>query len=153
MQLRTSGWVAHLVVFESADKRIFSVAHDRTGRDVLRDTLEIVRLEPTVARREIGLGINHQFRKVRFVKRLDARGQRGVAQNKNWRAVFARDPGRFDRDVKTIFYSRWSEHDARAVAMAAEDGLMQIALFNVCRKSGARAATLNIANDERDLRH
>src|SRR5437762_4317035 len=143
----------HLVVFESADKRIFPVEDARAGRDVLRDTLKIVRFEPALAWREIGFRIDHQFRKIRFVECLDPRGEGGVAQNKNRRAVFARDPGRFNCDVETIFYRRWGEHDAWTVAVAAEDGLMQMALLNICRQARARAAALNIANDERDLGH
>ena len=41
VQFRAAGGVPHLVVLESADKRIFSVENARAGRDVLRDTLEI----------------------------------------------------------------------------------------------------------------
>src|SRR5947208_6911651 len=54
VQFRTAGRVTHLVVLESTDERIFSVAHDRAGRDVLRDALEIVRLETALAWSEIG---------------------------------------------------------------------------------------------------
>src|SRR5258707_15245958 len=124
MQFRAAGGVPHLVVFESADERIFSVKDARAGRDVLRDTLEIVRLETALAWCEIGLRVDYQLRKIGLVERFDARGERGVAQNKNRRAVFARDPGRFNRDVETIFHARCCEHNARTVAVAAEDRLM-----------------------------
>src|SRR5207237_10240163 len=133
--------------------RICAFKDARAGRDVLRDTLEIVRLETALAWCEIGLRVDHQLRKVGLVERFDARGERGVAQNKNRRAVFARDPGRFNRDVETIFDARRCEHNTRAVAVTAEDGLMQIALLNICRQSRAWAAALNVANDERNLCH
>src|SRR6266581_5833505 len=139
----------HLVVLESADKGIFPVEDARPRWDVLCDTLKIVGLETALARCEIGLRVDYQLRKIGFVKRFDPRGERGVAQNKNWRAVFARDPGRFNRDVETIFHARCRQHDARTVAVTAVDRLMQIALHNVCRKPGARSAALNIADDER----
>ena len=51
--------MAHLVVLETADKRVFPVKDTRAGRDVLCDTLKIVRFETTVARREIGFWIDH----------------------------------------------------------------------------------------------
>ena len=119
---------------------------------MLRDLIDWIRLE-SLARREIRLGIGHQFRKIRFVERFDACGQRGVAQDEYRCAVFARDSGRFDRDVEAIFHRRWREHDARAVAVAAEDSLVQIALLHVGGQAGARSAALNIANDDRDLGH
>src|SRR6266404_1235526 len=103
----------------------------RAGGDVLRDPLKIVRLETTLAWCEIGLRVDHQLRKIGLVERFDARGERGVAQNKNRRAVFARDARRFNRDVETIFDARRCEYNTRAVAVTAEDGLMQIALLNI----------------------
>src|SRR5882757_11113341 len=114
--------MAHLVVFESADERIFPIKDARAGRDVLGDTLKIVRLETALAWCEIGLRVDHQVRKIGLIERFDARGERSVAQNENRRAVFARDPGRFNRDVKTIFYARCCEHNARTVAVTAENG-------------------------------
>src|SRR5438046_8946727 len=92
----------HLVVFESADKGIFPVEDARPGWDVLCDPLKIVGLETALARREIGLRIDHQLRQIGFIERFDSRGERGVAQNKNGRGVFASDPRRFDRYVETI---------------------------------------------------
>src|SRR6266700_435112 len=132
--------MTHLVVFEPTDKRIFSVEDARAGRDVLCDTLKIVRLDTALAWREIGLRVDHQFHKIRFVERFDSRGQRGVAQNENRRAVFARDPGRFNRDKETIFHTRCREHNARTVTVTAEERLMQSALLDACRKPGAWAA-------------
>src|SRR2546423_11010083 len=52
------------------------------------------------------------------------------AQDKNGGAVLARDPGRFDRDIKTIFHRRGREDDTRAVAVSAVNCLMQIALLD-----------------------
>jgi len=46
------------------------------GRDVLRDTLKIVRLETTSRGVRSGFG-RHQLRKIGLVERFDARGQRG----------------------------------------------------------------------------
>ena len=106
-----------------------------------------------LSRREIGLGILHQLRQIRLIECFDARGQRCIAQNENGRAVFARDPGRFDRDIKTILHACCREHDARAVTVAAEDRLMQIALLDVRGQTGAGATTLNVTNDDRDLGH
>ena len=37
--------------------------------------------------------------------------------------------------------------------MTAEDGLVKVALLDIGRQTGARAAALDIDNDERDLRH
>src|SRR5204863_2318103 len=71
----------------------------------------------------------------------------------NGRAVFARDPRRFDRNIEAIFHARWREHDARTIAVAAEDRLVQIALLDVGGQTGTRAAALDIANDQRDLGH
>src|SRR5256886_4633976 len=153
MQFRAARAMPHLVLYDPADERIFSVKDARARRDVLRDTLKIIRLEAALAWCEIGLRVDHQLRKIGLVERFDTRGEGGVAQNKNWRTVFARDPGRFDRDVETIFHARCCEHNARAVAVTAENRLMQIALLNVCRQSRARAAALNVANDERNLCH
>ena len=65
----------------------------------------------------------HQLGQIRFVEGFDPRRQRCVAQDENRRAVFARDADRFDRDVETILHARCGEHDARAVAVAAEDRL------------------------------
>src|SRR5204862_4880926 len=86
-----------------------------------RDTLKLIRLEAPLAWCEIWLRVDHQLRKLGLVKRFDTRSERRVAQNKNRRTVFARDPGRFNRDVETIFDARCCEHNARAVAVAAED--------------------------------
>src|SRR5262249_35031298 len=58
-----------------------------------------------------------------------------------------------DRDVETILHGFWCEHDARTVAVAAEDCLMEIALLDIRRKTGARAAALNVTNDQRNLGH
>src|SRR6266478_7249061 len=139
--------MAHLVVLEARQKRIFSIEHPRPGRDVLRDALEVVGLEPGRTRREVRLWIDHQLGKIRFVERLDPGGQRSVAQNKNRRAVLARDAGGFNRDVKTIFHRRRGEDDARTVTVAAEDRLMQITLLDDGRQTGARTAALDVAND------
>src|SRR5438046_9376699 len=49
VQLRAAGGMAHLVVFESADERIFPVKDARAGRDVLRDTLKVIRIETALA--------------------------------------------------------------------------------------------------------
>src|SRR5207249_10250604 len=89
----------------------------------------------------------------RFIKSFDARSEGGVAQDENRRAVLARDPRRFDRDIETIFDCRCCEHDARAVAMSAINRLMQIALLDIRRQTCARSAALNITNNERDLGH
>src|SRR6266550_7565915 len=151
VQFRAARGMPHLVVFESADERIFSVKDARARRDVLRDTLELIRLEAALAWCEIGLRVDHQLRKIWLVERFDTRGERRVAQNKNRRTVFARDPGRFNRDVETIFDARCCKHNTRTVAVAAEDRLMQIALLNVGGQACAWAAALNVANDEWDL--
>src|SRR5438270_7042970 len=143
--------MAHLVVLETRQKRIFSIYHARPGRDVLRDALEVVRLEPGRARGEVRFWIDPQLGKVGFVERLDPRGQRSVAQNKNRRAVLARDAGGFNRDVKPIFNRGGGEDDTRTIAVAAEDRLMQIALLDVGRQTGAGAAALDVANDEREF--
>src|ERR1043166_7068083 len=95
----------------------------------------------------------HQPRQIGFIERFDPRGQRRVAQNKNRRTVFARDLRCLDRDVKTIFHCRWRKHHAWTVAVATEDRLMQITLLDVGRQTRARAAALNVANDQRDLSH
>src|SRR5438874_8346838 len=50
VQFRTASGVAHLVVFESAYKGIFPVEDARAGRDMLCDTLKIVRFETALAR-------------------------------------------------------------------------------------------------------
>src|SRR5947208_12461846 len=55
VQFRAARGMPHLVVFESADERIFSVKDARARRDVLRDTLKIIRLEAALAWCEIGL--------------------------------------------------------------------------------------------------
>ena len=120
---------------------------------MLRDLIDCIRLEASRARRKIEVRIDHQILQLRFVERLDPRRQRGVAQNKNRRAVFARDAGRLDRDVKTIFHRRGRKDDARAVAVPAENGLKEIALLDIRRQAGARSAALHIDNDERHLRH
>src|SRR5438105_6252937 len=145
--------MAHLVVLEARQKRIFSIEHARPGRDVLRDALEVVGLEPGRARGEVRFRIDHQLGKIGFVERFDAGGKRSVAQNKNRRAVLARDAGGFNRDVKTIFNRGGGEHDTRTIAVAAEDRLMQIALLNVGRQTGAWTAPLDVANDEREFGH
>src|SRR5881394_780351 len=90
---------------------------------------------------------------MRFVEGLDARGQRGIAQDENGRAVFAGDARGFDRDVKTIFHGGSGENDAWAVAVSAVDRLEKIALLDVGRKTGARPAALDIDNYERHLGH
>ena len=120
---------------------------------MLRDLIDRIGLEASRARRKIQFRIDHQILQLRFVERFDPRRQRGVAQNENRRAVFARDARRFDRDVETIFHRRGRQHDARAVAVPAENRLKQIALLDVGRQAGARSAALHVDNDERHLRH
>ena len=44
-------------------------------------------------------------------------------------------------------------HDLRRVAVAAEDGGQQVALLDLRRLAGARAAALDVDDDERDLGH
>ena len=105
------------------------------------------------AGRQVRFRIDHQTRELRFFEGLDASGERGIAQNENRRAVFAGDARGFDRDVETILDPFGSEDDARAVAMTAVDRLVQIALFDVGWEAGARAAALNVKDDERDLGH
>src|SRR5204862_3725830 len=48
---------------------------------------------------------------------------------------------------------RGGKHDARTVAVSAINRLMQIALLDVGRQTGARPAALNITNDEWHLGH
>ena len=146
MELRTAGRVTHFVVLKSGEKRVFSIENARAGRDVLCDLIDWIRLEG-LARCQIRFWIDHQLRQIGLIECFDARGQRRIAQNENRCAVFARDPSCLDRDVKTIFHARCREHDARAVAVAAEDRLMQIALLDVSRQTGARTAPLNVTND------
>ena len=152
VQFRTARGVTHLVVFESGQKRIFAVENPRARGNMLSNRVDRVRLK-SLAWREVRFRIDHQFRKIRFIERFDPRRQRSIAQNENRRAVLARDPGSFDCDVKTIFHRLSREHDTWAVAVSAIDRLMQIALLDVGRQSGARPTALNIANNERDLRH
>ena len=61
--------------------------------------------------------------------------------------------GGFDRNIETIFHACGREHDSRAVAVTAEDRLMQITLLNVRRQTCAWAPALNVADDQRDLGH
>jgi hypothetical protein len=75
--------------------------------------------------------ILHQLLELRLVERFDARRERGVAEDEDGRAVFARDPRCFDGDVEAVFDGLRREHDARAVAVAAEDRLVQVALLDV----------------------
>ena len=138
VQLRAAGWVTHLVVLESGEQRIFSVEDARARRNVLRDLIDRIRLV-CLPWRKVRLGIDHQLRKIRLVERFDARRERCVAQNENRRAVFSRDPCGFDRNIETIFHARGREHDSRAVAVTAEDRLMQIALLDVRRQTCAWA--------------
>src|SRR5437762_3331591 len=145
--------MAHLVVLEARQKRIFSIEHARPGRDVLCDALGVVGLEPGRTRGEVRFRIDHQLGKIGFVERLDLGGKRSVAQSKDRRAVLARDAGGFNRDVKTFFNRGGGEHDTRTIAVAAEDRLMQIALLNVGRQTGAWTAPLDVANDEREFGH
>src|SRR6266446_9938416 len=127
MQLRTASRMPHLIVLETGDEWIFSVEHSCPGRYMLGDALEIIRLEPALTWFEIRFRIDHQLSEIGFIESFDARGQRGVAQNENRRAVFARDPRRFDRDVKTIFHGRCRENNAPTVTVSAVNRLMQIA--------------------------
>src|SRR5207244_8316289 len=92
-------------------------------------------------------------RKIRFIERFNSCSERSIAQNEDWGAVLTRDPGRFDCDIKTIFHCLSRENDARTIAVSAIDRLMQIALLDVGRQSGARPTALNIANEKWDLRH
>src|SRR5437763_4714760 len=124
--------MTHFVVLESRQKRIFAVENPRAGGDMLRNGVDWVWLK-SLTRREVGFWIDHQFRKIRCIERLDSSRQRSIAQNKDRGAVLARDPGRFDRDVKTIFHRRSREDDARAVAVSAVNCLMQIALLDIGR--------------------
>src|ERR1700716_2499680 len=140
-----------LIVFEAGDERIFPIEHARAGRNVLGDALEIVGLESAFAWSEIRFRIDHQLGKIGFVERFDARGQRRVAQYQDRRAVLARDPRGFDRNVETIFHRRGGEDDARTVTVTPEDRLMQIALLDVGRQAGTGAAALNITNDDWNL--
>src|SRR5262249_62031242 len=106
---------------EARQKRIFSIEHARPGRNVLRNALQVVALKPWRARGEVRSWINHQPGKIWFVERLDPRGQRSVAQNKNGRAILARDAGGFNRDVKTIFNGRCGEHHPRTFTVPSAD--------------------------------
>src|SRR6202022_311349 len=45
------------------------------------------------------------------------------------------------------------EHDARTVPVTPENRLMQIALLDIGRQTGARPAALNITNDDWNLGH
>src|SRR5436190_10903433 len=132
VQFWTARGVTHFVVLEARQKRIFTVENPRARRDMLRNRVEWAWLK-TLTGREAGFWMDHQFRQMRFVERLDPSRQRSIAQNKERGAVLARDTGRFDRNVKTIFHRRSREDDTRAVAMSAVNGLMQIALLNVGR--------------------
>jgi hypothetical protein len=82
--------------------------------------------------------ILHQLLELRLVEGFDACRERGVAEDEDGRAVFARDPRGFDGDVEAVFDGLRREDDARAVAVAAEDRLVQIALLDVGREAGAR---------------
>src|SRR5205823_13287956 len=119
---------------------------------MLSTRVDRVRLK-SLAWREVRFRIGYQCRKSRFIQRFRSRSERSIAQNKHRRAVLARNPGRFDCDVDTIFHCLGREHDARAVTVSAIDRLMQIALLDVGWQSGARPTALNIANKKWNLRH
>src|SRR4029453_12587948 len=110
-------------MLESGEKRIFSIEYTCAWRDVLRDLIDRIRFV-CLPRRQVRLGIDHQLREIRFVECFDARRERCIAQNENRRAVFSRDPCRFDRNIETIFHACGREYNSRAVAMTAEDRLM-----------------------------
>ena len=90
--------------------------------------------------REIGRDVLANFFEVRLFKRLDARGDALVGEDKNGRAVFARNVDGLDRGVKTIFHARRREHDSRRIAVTAEAGDVQVGLLDeMCIRDRALA--------------
>ena len=144
--------MTHFIVLEPRQKRVFAVENSGAGRDMLGNGIDRVGFK-SLAWREVRFRIDHQFRKIRFIECLDPGGEGGIAQNEYGRAVFARDPGRFNRDIETIFHARRRQHYAGAVTVPPINSLMQIALLDVGWQTCARAAPLNITNNKWELRH
>src|SRR5947199_9395059 len=135
--------MTHLVVLKPGEKRVFAIENTRARRDMVRDLIDGIRFV-RLPRSQVWFRIHYQFGQIGLIERFDARGERGSAKNENGCAVFARDASRFNCDVKTIFHTRRGEHDPRAVAVTAKDGLMQIALLYVSGQACAGTAALNI---------
>src|ERR1700730_13703998 len=97
--------------------------------------------------------ILHECFQVGFIEGFDPRRQRTVAKHEYGRTVFTRDSCCFQGYIKEILDGGRRENNPRAVAMAAENGLVEIALFDICRKSCAWSSTLDIHNEKGDLGH
>ena len=126
-----------------AEQRVADVNHQR-AREAWASHADRCRRE--LARRNKQAG-----GKVRHFPRLEARGERLVAQQNHGATVFAREFDGVDRRVETIFHRRRRDDDARRIAVAAKAGDVQIALLDAGRQARARTAALHIDDDQRHL--
>ena len=150
---RAAGGVPVFVVLQTGDGGVFAAQHLGAGRRVLGDVIERIRFEIDRTRAQVELGALHQRFEIGLVERLDPGREGRVAEDENRGAVFAGNPPRLNRGVETIFHRGRSQHHAGAVAVSAEDGLVQIALLDVGREAGAWAAALHVHNNERHFGH
>ena len=153
MQLRTACRVSHLVMLKAGYDGVSAIGHTGAGRSMLSATVERVGFEIGVRARQDRVRILHQFREIRFVERLDPRGERRVAEDDDRSAVLTGDARRLDRNVEAILDGRGRKHGARTIAVAAEDRLIEIALLDIGGQARAGPAPLDVDHDERDFGH
>jgi len=155
VQLAGAGRMAQLVVLQAGDDRILATGDAGAGRNMAGDAVggrEIVRLV-IGDRRKVRRDILADLLKVGTGKGLDARGDALVGEQHDGRGVFAGDIHGFDRRVEAILDAGRCEHHAGTVAMAAEDGDVQVALLDAGRHPRARAAALHVDDDDWHFRH
>src|SRR5271166_3042253 len=126
-------------MFKTRNNGVFSVDHPCSGRRMMGYPLQGIRLVPIGTRAKVRVRILHKRFQIGLVKCFDPCGQRAVTQNENRGAEFAGDPRSFERDVEAILDRGSRKHNPWAVAVAAENRLVKIALFHIGRKTCARS--------------
>src|SRR5215471_18361984 len=99
------------------------------------------------------MSILHQGFQIGFVKCFDSSCERAIAEHENRGAVFTCDPGGLQGNIKAIFDGGGRENNPRTVAVAPEDGLIEVALFDICRQPRTWTPALDVDNNQRNFRY
>ncbi len=163
--LRVVGDIAGLVFFLQPPEAMLQIGRAGPGPDTgqrlrvahIRQELVVavlvlvhralgrLRLEVDVERRErVGVGDAPRLRPVPEV---------AVGQHEDGRAVLGGDAARLVGGVEAVARRGGREHRKRGLAIAAVDGLQEVALLRLRGQAGGGAAALHVDHDEGQLRH
>ena len=120
---------------------------------MLRDLIERVGFEIFPSFGKVESRFDPVLAEIRFFESFETGRDCLVRENENGSRIFLRDAAGLQCGVEAVFHVLRCEHHAGRVTVRAVDRLHEVGLLYRGRKTGRRAASLDVDHDEWHLGH